>query len=186
MKAFVLAGGLGTRLQPRFGSLPKPLAPIGGRPFVTRQLEWLAAHGVSRAVMLAGHGAESMRETLGTRAGGVDLEWSVEPEPMGTGGALALAHAFVDGPALVVNGDTLARFVEKDEGWSGPAWVNGGAYAFAPALWRHLPEGPSSLERDVLPRLAARGLLRGFRCAGRFWDIGTPEDWERAERELAR
>ena len=229
MKAFVLAGGLGTRLQPRFGSLPKPLAPIGGRPFVTRQLEWLAAHGVSRAVMLAGHGAESMRETLGTRAGGVDLEWSVEPEPMGTGGALALAHAFVDGPALVVNGDTLAegdpwllerdrwehgvlgtvalyevadarsrgrvepgergtiaRFVEKDEGWSGPAWVNGGAYAFAPALWRHLPEGPSSLERDVLPRLAARGLLRGLPCAGRFWDIGTPEDWERAERELAR
>ena len=81
---------------------------------------------------------------------------------------------------------TIARFVEKDEGWSGPAWVNGGAYAFAPALWRQLPEGASSLERDVLPRLAARGLLRGCRCEGRFWDIGTPEDWERAERELAR
>jgi D-glycero-D-manno-heptose 1,7-bisphosphate phosphatase len=64
--------------------------------------------------------------------------------------------------------------------------VNGGAYAFAPTLWRHLPEGPSSLERDVLPRLAERGLLRGLSCAGRFWDIGTPEDWERAERELAR
>jgi len=81
---------------------------------------------------------------------------------------------------------TIARFVEKDERWTGPAWVNGGAYAFAPALWHHLPEGPSSLERDVLPRLAARGLLRGMECAGRFWDIGTPEDWERAERELAR
>ena len=229
MKAFVLAGGLGTRLQPRFGSLPKPLAPIGGRPFVTRQLEWLAQHGVRRAVILAGHGAESMRETLGTRAAGVELEWSVEPEPLGTGGALRWAQPFVDGPVLVVNGDTLvegdpwalerdrwewgalgavalyevadarsrgrvecdeqggiARFVEKDERWTGPAWVNGGAYAFAPRLWRHLPEGPSSLERDVLPQLAAGGWLRGRRCAGRFWDIGTPEDWERAERELAR
>jgi NDP-sugar pyrophosphorylase family protein len=227
MKAFVLAGGLGTRLQPRFGSLPKPLAPIGGRPFVTRQLEWLAGHGVRRAVILAGHGAEPMRDTLGNRAAGVELEWSVEPEPLGTGGALRWARAFVDGPALVVNGDTLAegdpwalererwdhgavgvvalyevadansrgrvesdargtvtRFVEKDERWTGPAWVNGGVYAFAPALWRHLPEGPSSLERDVLPQLAAQGLLRGLPCAGRFWDIGTPEDWERAEREI--
>ena len=229
MKAFVLAGGMGTRLQPRFGSLPKPLAPIGGRPFVARQLEWLAGHGVRRAVILAGHGAEPMREALGSRTAGVELEWSVEPEPMGTGGALRWARDFVDGPVLVVNGDTLAegdpwvlerdrwehgavgavalyqvadaksrgrverdarggiaRFVEKDERWTGPAWVNGGAYAFAPALWHHLPEGPSSLERDVLPRLAARGLLHGVQCAGRFWDIGTPEDWERAERELAR
>ena len=44
MKAFVLAGGLGTRLRPRFGELPKALAPLGGRPFLLRQLEWLAAH----------------------------------------------------------------------------------------------------------------------------------------------
>ena len=229
MKAFVLAGGLGTRLQPRFGALPKPLAPIGGKPFVTRQLEWLAGHGITRAVILAGHGAGSLRDALGARAGGVSLEWSVEEEPLGTGGALKLAASHVDGPAIVVNGDTLAegdpwllererwehgalgvvalyevadarsrgrvelsergtvtRFVEKDERWSGPAWVNGGAYAFAPALWRHLPDGASSLERDVLPELAARGLLRGRRSPGRFWDIGTPEDWERAERELAR
>ncbi len=42
MKAFVLAGGLGTRLRPRFGELPKPLAPLGGRPFLARLLEWLA------------------------------------------------------------------------------------------------------------------------------------------------
>ena len=229
MKAFVLAGGLGTRLKPRFGDLPKPLAPLGGRPFLVRQLEWLAGHGITRAVLLAGHGAEPMRAELGTQAAGVSLEWSVEERPLGTGGALRLAARFVDGPALVLNGDTLAegdpwllerdrweagaigavalyhvpdarargrveaaedgtvaRFVEKDDGWSGPAWVNGGVYAFPPALWRELPDGVSSLERDVLPRIAARGRLIGRRCPGRFWDIGTPEDWERAERELAR
>ncbi len=229
MKAFVLAGGLGTRLRPRFGDLPKPLAPIGGRPFLARQLEWLAGCGIRRAVILAGHGAESMRGELGTHTAGVALDWSVEEQPLGTGGALRLAASFVDGPALVVNGDTLAegdpwalerdrwevgamgavalyqvpdarargrvetgedgrigRFVEKDERWTGPAWVNGGVYAFQPTLWRELPEGVSSLERDVLPRLAARGALHGRRCTGRFWDIGTPEDWERAERELAR
>lgn len=227
MKAFVLAGGLGTRLKPRFGDLPKPLAPLGGRPFLARQLEWLAARGVSRAVILAGYGAEQVRAALGDgRALGLALEYSVEPEPLGTGGALRLAAGFVDGPALVVNGDTLgecdpwtlerdrwergalgavalyrvgdaagrgrvehaggrvSRFVEKDAGHRGPAWVNGGQYAFSPALWRHLPEGSSSLERDVLPELAARGMLAGSEVAGRFWDIGTPEDHARAEREL--
>lgn len=228
MKAFVLAGGLGTRLKPRFGDLPKPLAPIGGRPFLARQLEWLAARGVRRAVILAGYGADRLREALGDgRDLGVSLEYSVEPEPLGTGGALRLAEPFVDGPALVVNGDTLGecdpwalerdrwergaigavalyrvddanargrvehaagrvtRFVEKDPAWHGPAWVNGGQYAFSPLLWRHLPEGASSLERDVLPVLAAAGRLAGSPTDGRFWDIGTPEDHARAERELS-
>ena len=228
MKAFVLAGGLGTRLKPRFGELPKPLAPLGGRPFLARQLEWLRARGVERAVILAGFGADQVRDALGDGSRfGMTLEYSVETEPLGTGGALKLAESFVDGPALVVNGDTLGecdpwrlerdrwergvvgavalyrvedaasrgrvehasgtvtRFVEKDPAFRGAAWVNGGQYAFSPALWRRLPSGASSLERDVLPQLAAQGLLAGSEVEGRFWDIGTPEDHERAERELS-
>ena len=55
---------------------------------------------------------------------------------------------------------------------------------FDPALWRSLPEGPCSLEREVLPPLAAAGMLRGFRSPGSFFDIGTPEEWERAERRF--
>ncbi len=227
MKAFVLAGGLGTRLRPRFGDLPKPLAPLGGRPFLARQLEWLRGKGILRAVILAGYGAEQVREALGDGAAlGMSIEYSIEETPLGTGGALKLAQRFVDGPVLVVNGDTLGeadpwalerdrwehgaiagvalyrvedaaargrvdidgprvtRFVEKDPDYRGAAWVNGGQYAFAPSLWRLLPEGPSSLERDVLPRLAAEGRVIGARCPGRFWDIGTPEDFERAEREM--
>lgn len=229
MKAFVLAGGLGTRLKSRFGDLPKPLAPLGGRPFLARQLEWLGERGVRRAVLCAGYGAEQLRAALGDAVAGVTLEYSVEDEPLGTGGALRLAARFVDGPALVVNGDTMGdcdpwtlerdrweqgaigtvalyrvenaasrgrvektgpmitRFVEKDDDWRGPAWVNGGMVAFAPELWRWLPAaGACSLEREVLPRLAERGLLRGLESQGKFWDIGTPEEYERAARELTR
>jgi NDP-sugar pyrophosphorylase family protein len=228
VKAFVLAGGLGTRLKPRFGDLPKPLAPLGGRPFLATQLAWLRGRGVRRAVILAGYGADQVREALGDgSAWDVELEYSVEEEPMGTGGALKLAERFVDGPALVVNGDTVGdaqpwvlerdrwergatgvvalyrvddaaargrveaeggrvtRFVEKDPDFRGPAWVNGGQYVFAPQFWSRLPAGASSLERDILPALAAAGGLRGCACEGRFWDIGTPEDFERAERELS-
>jgi D-glycero-alpha-D-manno-heptose 1-phosphate guanylyltransferase len=227
VKAFVLAGGLGSRLQSRFGTLPKPLAPIGGRPFLERQLAWLAGHGIREAVLCVGHGADQVRATLGASCAGVQLVYSIESEPLGTGGALAHARGFVNGPALVVNGDTLApcapwvlererwergvlgtvalyqvpdarsrgrvetdatgritRFVEKDDAFSGPAWVNGGVYAFAAWLWRRLPAGAHSLERDVLPRLAAEGRLVGQRIEGEFYDIGTPEEWERAERAL--
>ena len=227
MKAFVLAGGLGTRLKPRFGELPKPLAPLGGRPFLARQLEWLRDHGIRSAVLLTGFGAEQIQASLGDGSAlGIALEYSVEAEPLGTGGALALAKPFVDGPILVVNGDTLgeadpwtmerdrwergalgsvalyrvddarsrghverdgdrlARFIEKDEQFSGPAWVNGGQYVFSPEFWRELPAGAHSLERDVLPRLAAEGRLHGHTCEGRFYDIGTPEEFDRAQREL--
>ncbi|MBI1797152.1 MAG: nucleotidyltransferase family protein [Candidatus Eisenbacteria bacterium] len=230
MRAFVLAGGLGTRLKATFGDLPKPLAPVGGRPLLERQLEWLAGHGVRDVVLCVGHGGDRVRDALGDGARlGVSLRYSAEAEPLGTGGALALARRFVDGPALVLNGDTLApcdpwalerarwetgaigavalyrveeaasrgrveterggrirRFLEKDADHRGPAWVNGGLYAFAARLWRELPaSGPCSLERDVLPRLAAAGRLRGFEAPGTFWDIGTPEDWARADREFA-
>jgi NDP-sugar pyrophosphorylase family protein len=226
MKAFVLAGGLGTRLRPSLGDLPKALAPLGGRPVVAHQLEWLARHGIVEVVLCTGVGADQVAGAIGDGAAlGVRVEHSAEPEPLGTGGALQHAGRWVDGPALVVNGDTLLscdpwaverarwehgavgalalfevaeavsrgrvecdaagrilRFVEKDPDHHGPARVSGGLYAFSPRLWALLPPGASSLERDVLPGLAAAGLLHGLRLEGQFQDIGTPEDWERAGR----
>ena len=228
MKAFVLAGGFGTRLRPRFGDLPKPLVPLAGRPFLERQLAWLHAAGIREAVLCVGYGADQVRAALGDGGSlGVRIVYSAEREPLGTGGALKLAEPFVDGPSLVANGDTLVtcepwaierarwesgwigaiglfrvaeaasrgrvecgpdgrvlRFLEKDPEHRGPAWVNGGVYTFSAALWRHLPAGPSSLERDVLPALAERGRLGGVQVDGEFFDIGTPEEWERAARSL--
>ena len=229
VRALVLAGGLGTRLRARFGDLPKPLVPLGGRPFVERQIAWLEGHGIRDIVLCVGHGADRVRESLGDGAAlGVTVAYSAEDEPLGTAGALRLAAPFVDGPTLVVNGDTLAecdpwalerarwergavgalalfevddaratgrvecdaqgrvlRFVEKDPAHRGPAWVSGGVYAFAAALWSRIPgAGPASLERDVLPRLAAAGELVGERLPGSFYDVGTPESWERAERRF--
>jgi NDP-sugar pyrophosphorylase family protein len=110
VKAFVLAGGLGTRLRPRFGDVPKVLVPVGGRPWIERQLEWLSRHGLHRAVLCVGHGADLVERHVGdgTRFG-LEVAWSRESEPLGTGGALALAAGHVEGPALVVNGDTLAE-----------------------------------------------------------------------------
>jgi D-glycero-alpha-D-manno-heptose 1-phosphate guanylyltransferase len=238
VKAFVLAGGLGTRLRPQFGELPKGLAPVAGRPFLTHQLEWLVGHGIRDVVVCAGYGAEQVRRELGDgRAFGARVEYSIEETPLGTGGALHHARRFMNGPALVLNGDTLVacdpwalerarwesgalgalavyevsdaasrgrvecdaagrivRFVEKDSNFVGPALVNGGLYAFSPEVWRRMPpaSAPSdeatpvfSLERDILPALAEAGSLSGVTFGGEFFDIGTPEEWARAERRFS-
>jgi len=110
MKAFVLAGGLGTRLRDAFPDEPKALAPVGGRPFLDRLLEILRTEGVTDVVLCTGHRAAAIEAHVGDGAAhGLRIVHSVEPAPLGTGGALAFARAHVQGAALVLNGDTLVR-----------------------------------------------------------------------------
>ena len=70
------------------------------------------------------------------------------------------------------------RFSEK-LGLQKPGLVNGGIYVFKREVLEHIPEGPASLENDVLPELVAHGMF-AMEQAGMFIDIGTPEDYARA------
>src|SRR5207248_5677603 len=87
----ILAGGLGTRLRPAVADRPKVLAPVAGRPYLTYLLDQLDGAGVREAVLLTGYAAGQVRGALGDRYGGLRLHYSVEPEPLGTAGALRLA-----------------------------------------------------------------------------------------------
>jgi len=109
----VLAGGLGTRLAAAVPDLPKALAPVGKRAFVEYLLDWLQSQGASRVVFLLGHRAEQLQEHLEAHPrAGMRFETSVEPGPLGTGGAIGFARAKLGGdPVLAVNGDT---FVDAD------------------------------------------------------------------------
>lgn len=106
--AVILAGGLGTRLRNAFPDLPKPMAPIGDRPFLEYQLDYWIAQGISRFVLSVGYRHEAIREHLGTRYKGIELEYAIEERPLGTGGGLLLAaeKASRGGPFLLLNGDT--------------------------------------------------------------------------------
>jgi NDP-sugar pyrophosphorylase family protein len=89
---------------------PKPLAPVGGRPFIVRLLEQVARAGWSQAVLCTGHMAEAVEEALGEAQAGLPLVYSREPEPLGTGGALRLALPLLESdPVLVLNGDSWAE-----------------------------------------------------------------------------
>ncbi|MBI1243528.1 MAG: NTP transferase domain-containing protein [Alphaproteobacteria bacterium] len=109
----ILAGGLGTRLAGAVPGLPKALAPVGGRPFLEHLLDWLEGHGARRVALLLGYRADQMEAHIAAHPrAGVEFSFSVEPVPLGTGGALAFARAiFASDPVLVVNGDT---FVDGD------------------------------------------------------------------------
>lgn len=108
MKAIVLAGGLGTRLQARVRDLPKPMAPVAGRPFLEYVLDRLIAGGVREVILSVGYRAEAIEAHFGSVYRGATLSYAVEAEPLGTGGAIA--HALVgqgNAPVLVLNGDTF-------------------------------------------------------------------------------
>lgn len=109
-EAIILAGGLGTRLRGSIGDLPKPMAPIAGRPFLAWQLEALARRGIARVILSVGHRREAIEAHFGEGYQGLAIAYSRETEPLGTGGAIVAAMQVVDGPAVfVLNGDTFIR-----------------------------------------------------------------------------
>lgn len=112
MQLVVLAGGLGTRLSGTIPSgLPKPLAPVAGRPFLDHLLDWAIDRGADDIVLLTGHGSEAIGEHIGDEYRGTPVHYSVEPAQLGTGGALVNAGPLLAGEFILVNGDT---FVEAD------------------------------------------------------------------------
>jgi D-glycero-alpha-D-manno-heptose 1-phosphate guanylyltransferase len=110
--AVVLAGGFGTRVRHLLGELPKPLAPVAGRPFLDWVLRYLRGQGVRRAVLSAGYGAEQIaRFASHVQLAGMQVESVAEPEPLGTAGGFMHAWRTLQPPdseVLVVNGDSLA------------------------------------------------------------------------------
>jgi len=105
--AAILAGGLGTRLRSVVNDRPKVMAPVAGRPFITHLLDQLADAGISRVVLCTGYMAGIIHDELGESYRGMVLDYSVEQEPLGTGGALRhAAELFTGNRILVMNGDS--------------------------------------------------------------------------------
>ncbi len=104
----VLAGGLSTRLRPITDSIPKPMVDVGGQPFLKRVLDHLDSLGHRRFILAVSYRWEVIRDYFGDGGDfGWDIAYSVEPEPMGTGGAVLWAQPMWGERALVLNGDTF-------------------------------------------------------------------------------
>ncbi len=109
MKAIVLAGGFGTRLAEVVKDVPKPLAPIGERPFLAILLDTLQQQGVRELVLAVYHLKEKIIDYFGSSYKGMSVRYSEEEKPLGTGGGLQKALSFYpeDEPILCLNGDSF-------------------------------------------------------------------------------
>lgn len=108
MDAIILAGGFGTRLHHLVPDVPKPLAPINGRPFLRYILDLLAEQKIERTVLAVGYKAEKIVNFFGNSYRGMELKYSVEASPLLTGGAIKNALPLCRGNSVfVLNGDTF-------------------------------------------------------------------------------
>ena len=163
MEAIVLAGGLGTRLRSVVADLPKAMAPVNGRPFLAYLLDPLNAAGFDAVILAVGYMGETIRGHFGDRYRSLPLRYSMESEPLGTGGAIKLALAQVSTPTVfVANGDT---YLELD---------------YAAMLASHRRAGtPLTIAVQTVPDAGRYGTLdieaghvRGFLEKGR-WGPGS-------------
>jgi len=107
MQAVILAGGLGTRLWPVTATVPKPMVPVAGVPYLEHQLRLLAEQQVRDVLLLTGYLGEQIEQYFGDGAFlGLRIDYSREREPVGTAGALREARAKLDDAFLVIYGDS--------------------------------------------------------------------------------
>lgn len=129
IEAIVLAGGKGSRMAARFPGVQKVCLPVAGKPFFHHVVAQMAANGCRRVILAAGHLADQVEAAASAIAAemGIEIVICKEPEPGGTGGAVALAADLTGSePVLVANGDSLA---EIDFAAFVAAHQNAGAHA---------------------------------------------------------
>jgi D-glycero-alpha-D-manno-heptose 1-phosphate guanylyltransferase len=109
LEAIVLAGGQGIRLRAIIRDLPKPMADIRGRPFLWWLMRRLNDQHVARVILSVGYKSEAIRDYFGDALDGMEISYSLEREPLGTGGAMKLALTKAsESQIIVLNGDTYA------------------------------------------------------------------------------
>jgi len=108
MDAIVLAGGMGIRLREVVSDVPKPMAPIKGKPFLEYLLDWLSSYSsIGKFVLAVGYKSEIIVNYFGQSFNQTPLVYVNEHEPLGTGGAILNALKACDSDnVLIINGDT--------------------------------------------------------------------------------
>ncbi|MBU3714125.1 MAG: nucleotidyltransferase [Ferruginibacter sp.] len=228
LECIILAGGLGTRLKSAVPDLPKCMAPVAGKPFLHYIIEYLLKQNVSRFIFSLGYMHEHIENYILKNYPHIHYVFSVEKEPLGTGGAVLLACQYAQQKnVLVLNGDTMFRtdiqklmsyhiqheavctlslkpmqnfdrygvvelnkegyissFREKKFYEQGN--INGGVYALnvEKFIGIHFAE-KFSFEIDYLERYHDSQKMMGLIQDEYFIDIGIPEDFERAGKELS-
>lgn len=111
MQAILLAGGLGTRLRPIVNNIPKPMAPIHGKPFLAYLLDYLDACGITDVILSVCYRYEQIQAYFKDQYLGIHIRYAIEDQLLGTGGAIVNALSLINSfqPIFILNGDTFLK-----------------------------------------------------------------------------
>ena len=111
MQAIILAGGFGTRLRSVLADVPKPMAPLHGKPFLAYLLDYLQEQGVREVVLSVHYLREQIENYFKNSYRNISVQYAVEDQPLGTGGAIIKSLPLIDParPTFVLNGDTFLK-----------------------------------------------------------------------------
>jgi len=115
MKAVILAGGLGTRLLPYTKTLPKPMLPLGGKPILEYEIEWIRKNGIKEIILCVSHLRKKIKDYFGDgERFGVKIEYAISNKPLATAGQLKTAEKFIGGTFVCLYGDSIYNFSLRD------------------------------------------------------------------------
>ncbi|KAH7637425.1 mannose-1-phosphate guanyltransferase beta-like protein [Dermatophagoides farinae] len=224
MKALILVGGYGTRLRPLTLSLPKPLVEFCNKPMILHQIDALVEFGIKHIILAVSYRADMLEECIRKQAKelGIKITFSLEEEPLGTAGPLALAREYLsedDEPFFVLNSDVICEFpfkslyeFHKNHGSEGTILVtkveepskygvvvydqlgkiekfvekpvefvsnkiNAGIYIFQTSVLNRIKLKPTSIEKEIFPKMAFEGQLYASELPGFWMDVGQPKDF---------
>ena len=113
-EAIILAGGLGTRLRSVVSDVPKCMAPVAGKPFLHFVIEYLLQQGIDKFIFSLGYKSEVIIDFVNDQYPTISKQYSIEAEPLGTGGAIKLACSLAtEKDVLILNGDTIFKIDSK-------------------------------------------------------------------------
>lgn len=228
MFAVILAGGQGTRLRPYTTTIPKPLVPVGNRAILEIVLRRLRDAGVRDVRLAVNHMAELIMAFFGNGEKlGIDIDYAVEDQPLGTVGGLARMNDLPEN-FIVMNGDvltdldyadlmtshvergallTLSTYRRQETVDFGVLDVDAdsrrvvgfrekpvhdydvsmGVYVFNRDLAKRIPrDRPYGLDELVLQLLEDGEAINAYPYSGYWLDLGRPDDYDRANREIDR
>ena len=228
MEAIILAGGYGTRLRQVISGIPKPMAPINGKPLLEYILGHLQKQGIRKVILSTGYKHEIIEQYFENQFNDIKIVYSVESEPLGTGGAIKKALDYVTSDHIfILNGDTFfqVNFNElyqthlqinsdltivlknmenpdrfgiietlnnkvisfKEKTYKSEGTVNGGVYVIKSRLLQkiEIPE-KFSFEKDFMENYFSTFNFNTFKSDAYFIDIGIPEDYLLAQKELPK
>ena len=115
MKAVILTGGLGTRLQPYTLFVPKPMLPLGDKPLLEHSIEWLKKNNIKSIVLCVSYLRKNIQDYFEDgHEFGVDIEYAISNKPLATAGQLKTAEQFLDDTFVCMYGDSIFDFSLKE------------------------------------------------------------------------